>query len=385
MNVLFRLRSGKKDTGTLYCRITLNGQRANEFSVHQKVSVKDWHQETQTVKGKNNKAINDYLRATENQIREILNDFLAKGIVPTAETLRDKYLSGQNYKQPQKLSVWLEKYLEHAEVHKVRAPRTYQTYVTFVNRANKYLHARNTDPYVNDVNALFLDTMFAHLIKHFKLSRDTAARQMNFILSVLKLAQKYEEIDRLPQVKYERENRSAKNPLTGSQLYKLTQFNSPNKSLIIARDFFLISAYTGMLPSELDIFLLSPQKYLVYSVKRQATISVFPRIKTRNSSGSHVIGIYYTKAAEIIAKYPSGVRWWHSHQDMNRSLKIISEITGIQPGHLVLKNARSTYSTLLYQEFNSTVVSKLLGHTNTRITHKHYLNTVLEKEIDDLF
>ena len=131
--------------------------------------------------------------------------------------------------------------------------------------------------------------------------------------------------------------------------------------LAMARDLFVMQAYTGMSYSDIQAFDIANYK-LVDGVWR----NVGERIKT----GVPYISQLLPPVLAVLEKYNMQVPKL-DNADYNRCLKLLGEVAGIdRPLHSHM--ARHTFATwMLRQGVPIEHVSKMVGHTNIRQTQRY--------------
>ena len=153
--------------------------------------------------------------------------------------------------------------------------------------------------------------------------------------------------------------------LTDNEVIKITDFQHPSKSLTQTRDLFLFQIYSGLAYAD----LMALKKEDLQTVDGQYFIK-----KERIKTGVNFISVVDKKGIDIWEKY----NWElpkYTNQRYNLYLKDIQNITNIQTT-LTTHLARKTYATrMLNKGVSLNVVSRLLGHTNTNITQRHYAYT----------
>ena len=175
--------------------------------------------------------------------------------------------------------------------------------------------------------------------------------------------------------------------LTDEELGQITKNNlGGNKSLMMVRDIFIFSVYTGLRFED-------AQRLTMDSVTKENKGKYSLRIKQEKTEESLAIPLL-KPALNIISKYDKSpertvmnrVLPTFSNQKLNTYLKVIAELTGIKK-NLTHHVARHTCATtiLLSNEVPIEAVSKWLGHTNIKTTQLYakitndYLQNVANK------
>jgi site-specific recombinase XerD len=165
------------------------------------------------------------------------------------------------------------------------------------------------------------------------------------------------------------------NPLTNEELERIRTQSLPTERLIHARDCFVFAANTALAFSDMASIVpedIREQDGVYYIKKRRIKTGIFYVIPLNNT------------AMEILRRYgfrlPLG-----SLQSYNLILKEIGKICGISK-RLTSHLARHTAATLMLNAgISMEVVSKILGHSNLRMT-AHYAKlmdkTILNTKIE---
>lgn len=143
-------------------------------------------------------------------------------------------------------------------------------------------------------------------------------------------------------------------------------FTKENKYLEKIRDMFLFSCYTGLRFS--DICCVSKE------CLKDRNNGIWLEMKMQKTSEYIKIPLYIlhkNKPIEILKKYESDRLYYfddYTNQYVNRCIKEIAKITGIEK-RVTFHTARHTTATfLLYKGVNITTVQKFLGHAKVQTT-----------------
>ena len=139
---------------------------------------------------------------------------------------------------------------------------------------------------------------------------------------------------------------------------------------------FLFSCFTGLAYSDIKTLqaehLERDDQGRLWIKKKRVKTGVLSRIPVLP-----IAKMLLDKCRDIDSKYIAPVQ---DASDVNKNIKTIAILCGIDK-HIIFHSARHTFATTVTLSNNITleVVSKMLGHTNTRMT-SHYariLDTVL--------
>lgn len=169
--------------------------------------------------------------------------------------------------------------------------------------------------------------------------------------------------------------------LDEEELRKIINFDTPIPRFEKARDFFLFGCFTGL--SYIDIKTLAPEHFEKDSAGRIWIKK--RRIKTGVLSRIPLLPI----AKLILDKYKGGEKLLpiQAPADINKYLKDIAILCGINK-RICFHTSRHTFASTvtLANNISLEVVSKMLGHTNTRMT-AHYAKLIdkcISEQMDKL-
>ena len=158
--------------------------------------------------------------------------------------------------------------------------------------------------------------------------------------------------------------------LDEEELRKMINFDTPLPRLERAKDMFLFGCFTGL--SYIDIKTLTPEHFekdsagRIWIKKRRVKTGVLSRIP--------LLPI----AKLILDKYKGGKKLLpiQDPADINKYLKDIAILCGINK-RICFHTSRHTFASTvtLANNISLEVVSKMLGHTNTRMT-AHYAKLI---------
>ena len=158
--------------------------------------------------------------------------------------------------------------------------------------------------------------------------------------------------------------------LDEDELRRIINFDTPLPRLERARDMFLFGCFTGL--SYIDIKTLTPEHFetdgagRIWIKKRRVKTGVLSRIP--------LLPI----AKMILDKYKGGDKLLpiQDAADVNKYLKDIAILCGIDK-RITFHTSRHTFATTvtLSNNISLEVVSKMMGHTNTRMT-THYAKLI---------
>ena len=190
---------------------------------------------------------------------------------------------------------------------------------------------------------------------------------MKFLKKLLNIAVSNSYISYNPVAAYKVEREPVEiDFLDEDELRRIINFDTPLPRLERARDMFLFGCFTGL--SYIDIKTLTPEHFdtdgagRIWIKKRRVKTGVLSRIP--------LLPI----AKMILDKYKGGDKLLpiQDAADVNKYLKDIAILCGIDK-RITFHSYRHTFATTvtLSNNISLEVVSKMMGHTNTRMT-THY-------------
>ena len=377
--VYFSLRESKqnkKGLSPIEVSITTNGKRIY-FSTGKHVPAVDWNKEKQAVKGKSEEAqlINGYLIQLRNKIYQKEIELLQKGYLITAELLKEAITDKvEALNEKTLLDVLNEHNTERkAMVGKTVAPATYWVFEYTGRLFKEFIQKKyeRKDLYLREINLGFIQGFHAFLLGEKKMGQNSCTKHLKFLKKLLNLAVANSYISYNPVNAYKVEREPVEvDFLDEEELRKIINFDTPLPRLERAKDMFLFGCFTGL--SYIDIKTLTPEHFekdntgRIWIKKRRVKTGVLSRIP--------LLPI----AKLILDKYKGGEKLLpiQDPADINKYLKDIAILCGINK-RICFHTSRHTFASTitLANNISLEVVSKMLGHTNTRMT-AHYAKLI---------
>ena len=376
-SVLFAIRESKarkNGNAPIETTITVNGERTS-FSTGKLVQIDRWDKAKQQVKGKDDEArsLNLFLQAVKNKLYEKETELMERGFVVTAELLRDAYFDKvETLKEKTLLSVLREHNEERKlMVGKTVAPATYYAFEHTECLLKKFIKEKyeRNDIYLRELNVGFIQSFHAYLLQI--MGQNSTTKHLKFLKKIVNLAVAncYITYNPLNIYKVEREPVEI-DFLNEEELRKIINFDTPIPRFERARDMFLFGCFTGL--SYIDIKTLLPEHIerdnegRIWIKKRRVKTGVLSRIPL------------LPMAKMILDKYKGGERMLpiQDPADINKYLKDIAILCNINK-RITFHTSRHTFASTvtLANNISLEVVSKMLGHTNTRMT-THYAKLI---------
>ena len=378
-SILFSIRESKarKNGNTpIEVTITINGERCS-FSTGKQIKVTSWDKNRQLVKGKDEEAtsLNNYLKSVRAKLYEKEAELLDRGFIITAQLLYDAYFDKvECLKERSLLSVLEEHNTERkAMVGKTVAPATYWIFEYTGRLLREFILKKynREDLYLRELNIGFIQGFHSFLLSEKKMGQNSCTKHLKFLKKLLNLAVANSYISYNPVNAYKVEREPVEvDFLNEEELRKIINFDTPLPRLERAKDMFLFGCFTGL--SYIDIKTLTPEHFekdsagRIWIKKRRVKTGVLSRIP--------LLPI----AKLILDKYKGGEKLLpiQDPADINKYLKDIAILCGINK-RICFHTSRHTFASTvtLANNISLEVVSKMLGHTNTRMT-AHYAKLI---------
>ena len=377
--ILFSIRESKvrKDgNAPIEVTITLNGERCS-FSTGKKIKVTSWDKNKQLVKGKDEEAIslNNYLKSVKAKLYEKEAELLDRGFVITSQLLYDAYFDKvECLKERSLLSILEEHNAERkAMVGKTVAPATYWVFEYTARLLKEFILQKygREDLYLRELNLNFIQGFHSFLLGEKKMGQNSSTKHLKFLKKLLNLAVSNSYISYNPVNAYKVEREPVEiDFLDEEELRKIINFDTPIPRFERAKDMFLFGCFTGL--SYIDIKTLTAEHF-----EKDGTGRIWikkRRVKTGVLSRIPLLPI----AKLILDKYKGGDKLLpiQDPADINKYLKDIAILCNIKK-RITFHTSRHTFASTvtLANNISLEVVSKMLGHTNTRMT-THYAKLI---------
>ena len=378
-NVYFSLRESKKNKNgesPIEISFSTNGDRVY-FSSGKYVNISDWSKSKQLVKGKadNAQLINSYLIQVRNKIYEKEVELIKNGFIITASLLRDAYLGKVETLNEKTLFNIVGTHNSEQEklVDKGVSKATYWISVYTDRLLKEFVSQkyRRSDIYLRELNQNFIQSFHTYLKTEKGMSQNSATKHLKLLKKIINTAVVNSYMPHNPFATYKVEREPVEiDFLDEEELRKIINFDTPIPRFDRARDMFLFGCFTGL--SYIDIKTLTPEH-----IEKDGTGRIWikkRRVKTGVLSRIPLLPM----AKMILDKYKGGERLLpiQDPADVNKYLKDIAILCGINK-RITFHTSRHTFASTVTLANNITleVVSKMLGHTNTRMT-THYAKLV---------
>ena len=351
------------------------------------VLIEKWDKTKQQVKGKDEeaKSLNNYLKAVKAKLYQKEAELLDRGFVITAKLLCEAY---QEKVESLKERSLFDVFSEHNEEQRKLigngvSKATYWISEYTVRLLKEFMNQKykREDMYLRELNLHFIQSFHTYLIEK-GMCQNSSTKHLKLLKKILNLAVSNSYISFNPFAAYKVEREPIEiDFLNEEELRRIINFDTPLPRLEKARDMFLFGCFTGL--SYIDIKTLTAAHFekdaegRIWIKKRRVKTGVLSRIPL------------LPMAKMILEKYKGSDKLLpiQDPADINKYLKDIAILCNINK-HVTFHTSRHTFASTvtLSNNISLEVVSKMLGHTNTRMT-AHYAKLVDEsiaKQMDKL-
>lgn len=393
-NVLFlirRTRLLKTGEAAIQMRITCNG-RFVELNTQRQIAPADWDQRKERAKGKNPVAqeINRRLEWLRNRVYEIQKELMAKQ--PYVEpVLIKEILQGRHDSCKFFFAIFEEqiaqmKKLENIDYTKITIGRYELCLRCFREMFARQSNAK--DIAINEVNRKMI-TDFETFLKVDKgVAQNTMIRYMKCVKKIinLSLANGWITVNPFAAVRF-KEKVVIRDFLTMEEINRMREKEFGIFRLEMVRDVFLFCCFTGL--AYIDVHDLTiknitkdPQgRSWIHKSRQKTAIEFFVPLL------EYPLSLIEKYKDHPMCKHSGRIFPVYANQKMNSYLKEIADFCNIQK-NVTMHIARYTFATTitLANDVSLPNVSKMLGHTTTRMTqhYAHVLNESVAKEMAKL-
>lgn len=384
------LQQAKSGQAPLYCKITIDGARA-QFSTPHKVNPKFWDKKSMRLTGAN--ALHRVINAYIDQVRSDLNNHFLKVAVSnkliSAKELKALYL-GIEIEQPKKKTLCdafdyhiakQEEKFKAKLIHK----NTWLRYKVTKSKAIDFMKRRYhlDDMPLDELKYSFITEFEHYLITKDKLSPNTAHKNLIHLKKVLKVAVLLEWVTASPFTPFQCSYRNPERVfLTQDEVDRIKNKEFTIERLEKVRDVFLFQCYTGFAYADISEF---DRNAVSIGIDGEYWISTY-RKKTGNRESVPILPV----AMGIIEKYQNNedciekncLLPVNTNERYNSYLKEIADLCGITK-KITTHVARHTFATTITLSNGVPIetVSRMLGHSKLATTQIYA--KVLDRKVSD--
>ncbi|WP_224995208.1 site-specific integrase [Cesiribacter sp. SM1] len=380
----------KGELAPVYARITVDG-KSLDLSLKRKVPLRNWDEGKGCTKGNKEeiRALAVYLEQVRNRLYDCQQELEKERRLLTAEAVKQRYLGeDESGKTLQELMTY------HAEEMKGElAPGTQKNYYTTCKYVRQFLKEKykTSDLYLEELNYKFIKD-FEKFLKNHKptdhhkpCGQNGAMKHIERLRKMINLAVKEEWIQKDPFLKFKaRFEKKERGHLSLEELQRIENKNFSVKRLVLVRDLFVFSCYTGA--SYIEVSELTPDQVV------KGMDGALWLMGQRRKSGEFFKVPLLPQALTIIERYKDDPRAQVqgrllpvlTNQKLNSYLKEIADLCGVDK-NLSFHLARHTFATTVTLANGVPIesVSKMLGHGSIRTT-QIYAKVVERKLSEDM-
>ncbi len=391
IDFIIRKSKTERSKALIYARITVDEER-REISLKESINPKDWDSKKEAMKGKSPEVstLNHRIEDVRYRIRSAYRRMEEESVLITADAVKSAYLGVQSIQKGRKLLELMTYYRKIWEPKlKNGGFKNYRTTILYLENflINQY---PNKDLYLSQLS-MEVATEFEHYVRNHPIKEhdpcigNGVAKHVQRFKRLLNWAVELQWIKVNPFEKYScplKRNRRKK--LTIQELVALEEMQLAGDTMELVRDLFVYSCYTGL--AYVDAMALKESHFewqpggkvwcLLYRAKSDELCPV-PLLN---------------KAGEILKKYKYNPRSLNrgaifplvANQTVNKSLKILQEICGIETP-MTFHVARHTFAktVALKNGVPLETVQMMMGHTKITTT-QIYADVDEEKILGDL-
>jgi len=333
------------------------------------VRAEDFNVKKQRVK--RNEVLNRYLDAVKVKFTQIETEMLKRNMPITTRTIIDVFQNGFADTNVTFLSLF-DKHNEDAKTRSKRgliSPVTYQKYLLTRKMFADFLRTKlhRGDILLVDITPTMIEQFYIYL--NGLMAKNTAIHKMKIIKKILKIAMEEGYIRAMPfKIKLAKDTLQY-TPLSIDELRTIRSRQFATVRMAQVRDVFIFACYSGL--AFADLKNLTKEDMLIDEEGKEWIVK--PRHKTKIISHIPLLPI----AKEIWERYDYKLPVL-TNQKYNSYLKELADVCGINK-NLHSHLARHTFATILLNSGVDMVsVSKILGHSNSRITESTYAQMMPE-------
>ena len=339
-----------------------------------------------TGKDEEAKSLNNYLKAVKAKLYQKEAELLDRGFIITAKLLCEAFQEKiESLKEKSLFEVFIEHNKEQEKlIDNGVSKATYWISEYTVRLLKEFMlqKYKREDMYLRELNLNFIQSFHSFLKIDKGMCQNSSTKHLKLLKKIINLAVANSYISFNPFATYKVEREAVEiDFLDEEELRRIINFDTPLPRLEKARDMFLFGCLTGL--SYIDVKTLTTahfekdQNGRIWIKKRRIKTGVLSRIPL------------LPMAKMILEKYKGSDKLLpiQDPADINKYLKDIAILCNINK-RITYHTSRHTFASTvtLANNISLEVVSKMLGHTNTRMT-AHYAKLVDEsiaKQMDQL-
>lgn len=377
---------GNSEISAIYMRITVDGKRA-EISTGKTIKTSEWNSKSSKMSGRSSlaKNLNSFLEGLRTELFESYIYLSNNRKIITCESLKNRFLRIDERK-----ITLMEVFKNHNDqikdlIGKGFGHGTWERYETSLRHTQQFMKWKYnlSDIYVSEITPAFVTDYEFFLRTVRNCANNSAVKYIKNFQKIINICLDNEWMTKNPFSNYK--SRIIVNDvrfLTESELEAIKDKNFKVERLTIVRDIFLFCCFTGLAYS--DVKKLAGDNIGIGS-DGEKWIKI-KRTKTKVEASIPILPI----AHGILESYKTNAKCLSdekllpvfSNQKINEYLKEITALCGLD-FDITFHTARHTFATTITLNNGVPIetVSKMLGHTNVRMT-QHYAK-IQDKKIGE--
>jgi len=388
---VYTTRKNKKNEYPIYCRITVDGQRA-ELSLKHSIKEENWDVNAQRVKPKDPAAqiVNPYIDHVRGRINMIFNQHMISGTPVTAAYIKDRFL-GKQFKSEHKSLLEAIDYHNLKMEEQVNAelihPKTLMRFKIMRTRLVEFmeLNYKTNDILLPDIKLAFIKDFDHYLMTKVKIHTNTTQRYVKNLKKIMHMAVAMEWIPNNPFNAHKCNHiQTDREILTMEEINRMRKKDFGFDRLNEVRDVFIFCCFTGYAYTDVANF---GRNAVMIGLDGNYWLST-----NRQKTGSKEKVPLLPHALEILERYKDHeyciendkLLPVNSNQRYNAYLKELATLCKINK-KLTSHIARHTFATTvtLANGVPIETVSAMLGHTSIKTT-QIYAKVVEKKVSEDM-
>ena len=376
---IYKSKLNKAGQAPIYIRITYDNDRRN-IATGYSIEPDRWNKEKGLVKGKQNDAtaINDYLQQAQSKLINLYNDMMREGDI-NLDKLIDRFF-GKDH-TPMTLLEMVKYHNDdfHKRIGIDYTFSTFEKYDILRKKLEAFIPVKygKQDIRIRDLSFQFAADFDFYLKEHDKNKHNTVVKYITNLKKILNMAVTNGWIDKSPFIKFKSTFKDVERIyLTQEELDAIEKKIFKIERLNLVRDMFLFQCYTGLAYSDMSLLTqedvkpgIDGNKWIIINRKKTDFRSAIPLLPPALS----IIDKYHGKTEK------NRLLPCYAIQKFNSYLEEIAELCGINK-NLTSHVGRRTFATTIALSNGVSIetISKILGHSTTKITHQYAVVTDLK-------
>lgn len=374
---LYKTKINKKGLSPICIRVSYGSQRKTISTGHT-ISTDRWDSAKSRVKGSTEEArqINDYLQSTQVRLVNLFNEMFKEGDI-NLDKLVDRFFGRDT--NPMTLMELVKYHNEdfHKRIGIDYTFSTYEKYDILRKKLELFIPSKygKADIRLKDLTPVFVADFDYYLKQNDGNKHNTVVKYITNLKKIVNMAVINGWLLKSPFAGYKSAYKDVERVyLTLPELKAIEQKEFKMERLSLVKDLFLFQCYTGLAYSDMakltdkDISTgVDGGKWIIIRRKKTDVRSTIPLLPMALS----ILGRYQGKNAKLLPCY--------AIQKFNSYLGEIADLCEVNK-NLTSHVGRRTFATTvaLANGVSIETISKILGHSSTKITHQYAVVTDLK-------